>query len=67
MSFAPSGYPDLVHCVETLQSISRDVTLKGPPKTIGELYVAAVGLLCHLKLDQATLRRRRCVVVGFAS
>ena len=50
--------PDLGHCVETLQSISRDAP-KGQPKIIGELYVAAVGLLSLLKGDQLKLRRRR--------
>ena len=50
--------PDLGHCVEILQSISRD-TPKGSPKCIGELYVAAVGLLSLLKVDQSRLRRQR--------
>ena len=47
--------PDLDHCVQTLQGIPRDISSK-PPKNMGELYVAAVGLLYHLKVDQAHLR-----------
>jgi hypothetical protein len=63
MSPSARKKPDLDHCVETLESISRDVPTKASPKTIGELYLAAVGLLCHLKADQVTLRESRYVVV----
>lgn len=64
MSPSAGKKPDLDRCVETLESISRDAPTKASPKTIAELYLAAVGLLCHLKADQVTLRERRYVFVG---
>ena len=48
--------PDLDHCVQTLQSITRELSIK-PPKNIGDIYVSAVGLLYHLKIDEATLQK----------
>jgi hypothetical protein len=50
--------PDLDHCVQILQSLSKDIHSK-PPKGVGEIYVAAVGLLYHLKLDQVALQEIR--------
>ncbi|CAJ1967202.1 unnamed protein product [Cylindrotheca closterium] len=50
--------PDLHHAVSVLQNISRDTHLKSP-KAIGEIYLASLALLYHLRLDQATIHMIR--------
>lgn len=50
--------PDLHHAVKVLENLSRDTPNK-TPKAIGEIYVASLALLYHLKLDQATIRTIR--------
>lgn len=61
MTPLPSRQPELDHCVQILQSLPRDLSSR-PPKTIGEVHVAAVGLLYHLKVDQAALQKIRCEI-----
>ena len=48
--------PALAECIAKVEQISH-TSSKGPSKDISDLYVASVGLLCHLKVDQATLVR----------
>lgn len=50
--------PDLHHAVKILEGISRDTPSK-TPKAIGEIYVASLALLYHLKLDQSAIRTIR--------
>ncbi len=45
--------PDIDDCVEQLQLLSDDKSKS--IKTLGQLYVAALGLLYHLRLDQETI------------
>lgn len=47
--------PDLHDAVKVLENISRDTHLK-TPKAVGEIYLASLALLYHLRLDQATIR-----------
>ena len=53
-----NGPPDLGSCVRILHSLSKDLHLK-PPKIIAELYVAALGLIYHLKLDRTKLENTK--------
>jgi hypothetical protein len=39
----------------TLKSISRNLSSRSPSH-VADIYVAAIGLLAHLKVDQATLQ-----------
>lgn len=52
--------PDLHHAVKVLTSINSQ---NKTPKEIGEIYVASLAILYHLKLDQATIRSIRSVFV----
>ena len=45
--------PDIDDCVEQLQLLSDEKPKS--IKTLGQLYVAALGLLYHLRLDQETI------------
>jgi hypothetical protein len=53
--------PNLDDSIRQLKEVSQDVS-QSHPKKIAELYVAAIGLLCHLKVDQQTIFRVRCVL-----
>lgn len=46
--------PELAQTTDGLKSITRDLS-KRNTKDIADLYVHAVSLLCHLKVDQDTL------------
>ena len=50
--------PNLKKSVERLKFLSHNI-FKKSPKDVGEAYLAAVGLLVHLKKDQSTLHCRR--------
>eukprot|EP00980_Cylindrotheca_fusiformis_P019888 scaffold7000_cov132-Cylindrotheca_fusiformis.AAC.1 len=50
--------PDLHDAVNVLEALSPDIPNK-TPKAIGEIYVASLALLYHLKVDQATIRTIR--------
>jgi hypothetical protein len=45
--------PDLDDCVEQLQLLSDERSKS--IKTLGQVYVAALGLIYHLRLDQETI------------
>jgi hypothetical protein len=45
--------PDLDDCVEQLQLLSDERSKS--VKTLGQVYVAALGLIYHLRLDQETI------------
>ena len=49
-------------CVSTLKSLSRNLSYKSPSH-IADVYLAAIGLLCHLKIDQATLQASWSVLI----
>ena len=55
-----SDTPNLRNSVERLKTLSKNLFNKSP-KEVGEVYLAAVGLLVHLKKDQATIHTRRWV------
>jgi len=52
--------PDLDDCVEQLQLLSHDKSKS--IKSLGQLYVAAFGLVYHLRLDQKTIFSIRYVM-----
>jgi hypothetical protein len=55
--------PDLDTCIHSLQqSLSRDIQTTKSAKVIGEVYLAGLGLLYHLRLNQNTLSECRYVV-----
>jgi hypothetical protein len=45
--------PDLDDCIENIESLSDDKFKS--TKNVGQLYVAAIGLVYHLRLDQETI------------
>ena len=45
--------PDLDDCIEQLELLSDERSKS--IKTLGQLYVAALGLIYHLRLDQKTI------------
>lgn len=47
--------PELGSTTDGLKRIARDLSNRSA-KDISDLYVHAVSLLCHLKIDQDTLR-----------
>jgi len=54
--------PDLEHCVEQIKLLC-DVRYNSV-KNLGQLYVAALGLIYHLRLDQETIFSIRYVVMA---
>ena len=55
--------PNLDITVQTLKTLSRSLSSNAPRK-VADVYLAGIGLLCHLKDDQATLHRIRYVVLN---
>jgi len=53
--------PNLDITVPRLKALSRGLSNNAPRK-IADVYLAGIGLLCHLKDDQATLHRIRYVI-----
>lgn len=59
MSKSPDT-PNLQNSVKRLKTLSKNLFNKSP-KEVGEVYLAAVGLLVHLTKDQATIHSQRYV------
>ena len=57
MKRARSEAPDLNDCIRSLENLTKDLLSTRSPKTVGEIYVSALGLLYHLKLDQKKILR----------
>jgi hypothetical protein len=55
--------PDLDGCIENIESLSGDKFKS--TKNVGQLYVAAIGLVYHLRLDQETIFSIRYVFLLF--
>ena len=53
--------PKLDQSIHKIKAIRSGLNQHASPKTVAEVYLGGIGLLYHLKADQATLRRIRCV------
>ena len=57
--------PDLDQSIQKIKAAGRDLAQNSSPKHIAAVYVAAIGLMYHLKRDQAHLQRIRYVRIAY--